>query len=184
MVGGPALDRWMRPWAACLPQGVQLLATPSIAALLYLFRSFLLPKPTEVPSALWENHQACKESLDEALGCVGDDRREVAGRVQAIGVSGQQHGMVALDAHKQVIRPGEGQPSSKAAAQQGRCPADRRARLLPSKNLPKYTVCMPACLAQRSCGVTWRALQKPTSCRGCGESPSSLPSQVGAVGQW
>src|SRR5262245_26793513 len=48
------------------------------------------------PDTWWSAVRACTASL----------AREVElGRVRAIGVSGQQHGFVALDARKQVIRP-------------------------------------------------------------------------------
>lgn len=49
--------------------------------------------------------QACKESINDALSAAGTDWEETAGRVRAVGVSGQQHGLVALDGDKQVIRP-------------------------------------------------------------------------------
>ena len=59
--------------------------------------------------------QACKESIRDALddassnGDAVDSRRgrgAVAQRVAALGVAGQQHGLVALDAEFKVIRPG------------------------------------------------------------------------------
>ena len=64
--------------------------------------------------------QACKEAIADALddaasmGTRGDavdsrpGRQSVAARVRAVGVSGQQHGLVALDKDHKVIRPGEG----------------------------------------------------------------------------
>lgn len=50
----------------------------------------------------------------DAAGCSGDAvddrpcRAAVAQRVRGLGVSGQQHGLVALDADCAVIRPGTG----------------------------------------------------------------------------
>ena len=50
------------------------------------------------PACWW---QAVQETFDELLAALGDRRGEVAG----IGISGQQHGFVAMDKDGQVIRP-------------------------------------------------------------------------------
>jgi len=50
------------------------------------------------PAAWW---QALRETVGRVLGALGERRREV----RAIGVSGQQHGFVPLDAGHEVIRP-------------------------------------------------------------------------------
>ncbi|KAL4436739.1 hypothetical protein ABPG75_003878 [Micractinium tetrahymenae] len=61
------------------------------------------PGQAEQAPSLWV--EACKECINDALSAAGTDWEETAGRVAAIGVSGQQHGLVALDAEKQAIRP-------------------------------------------------------------------------------
>lgn len=51
--------------------------------------------------------QACIDSIQDALAeAGGGGGSPAAARVKAIGVSGQQHGLVALDADGHVIRPG------------------------------------------------------------------------------
>lgn len=61
------------------------------------------PGQAEQAPSLWV--EACKESINDALSAAGSDWEETAGRVKAMGVSGQQHGLVALDAGREVIRP-------------------------------------------------------------------------------
>lgn len=61
------------------------------------------PGQAEQDPALWI--EACKASILEALEEAGDDWGALTGRLKGIAVSGQQHGMVALDAQHTVIRP-------------------------------------------------------------------------------
>jgi sugar (pentulose or hexulose) kinase len=49
--------------------------------------------------------QACKDAIADALAEASSNGDGAAARVKAIGVSGQQHGLVALDAAGAVIRP-------------------------------------------------------------------------------
>ena len=59
----------------------------------------LPPGHMEQEPELWA--AAAEETVSECLARIGDRRHEV----EAIGVSGQQHGMVALDRENRVIRP-------------------------------------------------------------------------------
>jgi sugar (pentulose or hexulose) kinase len=75
------------------------------------------PKPyvtmLHAPSVSVPLLQACTDSILDALAKAGTGGSPAAPRVRGIGVSGQQHGLVALDGDCQVIRPGErlGMPS-------------------------------------------------------------------------
>lgn len=111
-------------------------------------------------------------------------RHSVAARVKAVGVSGQQHGLVALDQDHKVIRPGEGwavlltgrswhalQPSLAALLWVRHVPAGCR--------MHRDTLCMRARLPlQPSCGAMWRVQKRRLSCRSCLGPPSCPPLRV------
>ena len=62
--------------------------------------------PSEVPGAKEQDPADWIRAASEVLaGVLGDAGPEAAGQVAGIGISGQQHGFVALDAGGQVIRP-------------------------------------------------------------------------------
>ena len=74
----------------------------------------VVPPPSATSTCSPPALQACKDSIADALADAGSNGGGggVGARVAAIGVSGQQHGLVALDADCQVIRPGGGAPAS------------------------------------------------------------------------
>lgn len=126
--------------------------------------------------------QACKEAIADALddaasmGTRGDavdsrpGRHSVAARVKAVGVSGQQHGLVALDKDHTVIRPGEeGQSAGHrtgAAARHARHPS------------LKAGCAFARPPVQPSCGAMWRAQRRRRSCPSSLASRSCPPSRV------
>ena len=64
------------------------------------------PRSEQDPAAWWQAFQACWESLGHP-------------QVAAIAVAGQQHGMVALDAARRVIRPAKLWNDTKSAPDSG-----------------------------------------------------------------
>ena len=81
--------------------------------------------------------QACKECIADALDGAGNERGDVAARVKALGVSGQQHGMVALDENKKVIRPG-------GLTEQQRCWLQKGGLGLPFNSKPPHAAAAAA----------------------------------------
>ena len=62
--------------------------------------------PSVVPGTKEQNPADWVRAASEVIaGVLGDAGPDAAGRVAGIGISGQQHGLVALDAGGQVIRP-------------------------------------------------------------------------------
>ena len=74
----------------------------------------------------------------------------MAARVKALGVSGQQHGLVALDAAFNVIRPGEGRVGP-LCLQLVECPP--AVLPLPPSGAPPLTPCTAAPAAKLWCDV-------------------------------
>ena len=80
------------------------------------------PGQAEQDPRTWQ--EACKAAIADALDAAcqagrhgdavepqrGTDCAALARRIHAVGISGQQHGLVALDAGGAVIRPGDGMP--------------------------------------------------------------------------
>ncbi|KAL1514897.1 hypothetical protein AB1Y20_003979 [Prymnesium parvum] len=65
------------------------------------------PGRAEQAPSVWVDalFAATDDALAAACGACGGDRAAIGGAVRAIGVSGQQHGLVALDEEYRVIRP-------------------------------------------------------------------------------
>lgn len=93
--------------------------------------------------------QAGRESIKAALQ--GVDRSQVA----AMGVSGQQHGLVALDANKTVIRPAKLWCDTEAALQ-AECLSQQQGWKMPPG-------CAPPHMHLDHCHVAWQAQCTATS---------------------